>query len=136
MKGDGGRIETGPLVTDVLQYHAFVYGSDGIGSHFIDGDLSGAGEIGDASLQGFVLGGRQNGAERATVDFAEVLIYNEDLNDTDRQSIENYLEAKYFSTGGEPGDYDGDGLLTAADLDSRDKRGELRRVVALIAEAL
>lgn len=110
------RVYTAPVETDVLQMHAFTYG-DEMAWHHLNGELAGEGEIGYASLEGFVLGGRQNGNERATVDFAEVLIFSEALSDADRQAVEGYLSAKYFGTGNDPGDFDGDGMLTAADID-------------------
>ena len=116
MKGDLDRILTAPVEADVLQYHAFTFSEDGIGRHHINGQLVGEGEIGLGSLQGLVLGGRQNGFERSGIDFAEVLIYSEELMEADRQAIEGYLEAKYFGSG-LVGDFNQDGELNAPDID-------------------
>lgn len=111
------RIQTAPVVVDQLHYHTFTFRSDETGSHHLDGELVGQGEVGFASLQGFVLGGRQNGFERATVDFAEVLVYSQALNDADRQAIESYLDKKYFGSASVPGDFNNDGELTVIDID-------------------
>ena len=51
------------------------------------------------------------------MDFAEVLLYDKALTDLDRQAIETYLDQKYYGVPGVPGDFDGDGLLTAIDID-------------------
>ena len=117
MKGnDGLRISTAPVVADELQFHTFIFGEDEIGTHYLNGQLVGSGEIGYASLDGFVLGGRQNGGQRAYVTFAEVLIYDEALEDPDRRILERYIDDKYFSTV-IAGDFDGDGELSAGDID-------------------
>ena len=117
MKAGLDRIQTAPVVVDQLQFHAFTFLPDENGTHHLNGELVGEGEVGYASLQGFVLGGRQNGGERASVDFAEVLIYNQALNDADRQAIESYLNNKYFGAVGIPGDFNGDQQLTVIDID-------------------
>lgn len=118
MKGEEGRILTAEVEPDVLQIHSFTFGEDGMGRHHIGGELVGEGEIGFASLQNIVIGGRQNGHQRATIDFAEILIYEEELPEADRQAVEIYLDTKYFGGGPlVPGDFDGDGELTAADID-------------------
>ena len=49
-------------------------------------------KVGSEGLTGFVLGGRQNGDQRAIVDFANVLIYAKTLDEADRQAIEGYLD--------------------------------------------
>ncbi len=116
IKADLFRIETAPVVADELQYHSFVFSDDEMGRHYINGELAGEDEVGPASLRGFVLGGRQNGGQRATVDFAEVLIYDVALGADDRQAIESYLDTKFFD-GGVLGDFNGDGELTVIDID-------------------
>ena len=111
------RVQTAPLVLDELQYHAFTFTVDGVGLHHLNGELVGEGDVGYASLQGFVLGGRVDGFQRATAEFAEVLVYNEALPDADRQAIESYLDNKFFGAAFPEGDYSKDGELNAPDLD-------------------
>ncbi len=110
-------IQTVPVVADELQFHAFTFREDGIGQHHVNGDLVGQAYVGTPWMEGFVLGGREGLNQRATVDFAEVLLYEEALSDLDRQAIETYLDQKYYGVPGVPGDFDGDGLLTAIDID-------------------
>ena len=116
IKADLFRIETAPVVVDELQYHSFVFSDDEMGRHYINGELVGEDEVGPASLSGFVLGGRQNGGQLATVDFAEVLVYDVALGVDDREAIESYLDTKFFGEG-VLGDFDGDGELTVVDID-------------------
>lgn len=123
LKGDGGvAVETVEVIQDQLVIHAFTFLNDGIGVHHRYGEFVGAGETETASLGGFVLGGRQNGHERASVDFAEVLIYNEELGDEDRIAIETYLSEKHFPIVVDTfcdlvGDFNGSGDCDVADLD-------------------
>ncbi len=112
-----GILETAPVVLDELQYHAFTFRADGTAQHHLNGLLVGEGPVGSSSLEGFVLGGRFALYQRATVDFAEVLLYSEALEDADRLAIEAYLDDKFFGLPGIPGDFNNDGLLTAIDID-------------------
>jgi hypothetical protein len=110
------RIYSAPVEVDVLQVHTFTF-ADEKAWHYINGELKAEGEVGFASLEGLVFGGRQNGNERASVDFSEALFFNQALGDVDRQAIEGYLIGRHIGGGGTPGDFDGDSLLTAADID-------------------
>ncbi len=115
---DALRIQTAPVDVDELQYHAFTFRNDGMASHYLMGTLAGEGEVDAATMSGIVLGGRQNGAQRAGVDFAEVMIYTTGLDDADRQAIEGYFQTKYFGGGVVlPGDYNEDGMVDTADID-------------------
>lgn len=123
LKGDGGvSVETVEVLQDELVIHAFTFLNDGLGLHHRYGEFVGGGETESSSLAGFVLGGRQNGNERASVDFAEVLIYSEELGDDERIEIESYLAEKYFPVVVDTfcdltGDFDGSGECDIADLD-------------------
>jgi hypothetical protein len=117
IKSSDGTLETAPLVLDELQYHAFTFLADGMAQHHLNGLLVGEGQVGYPSLEGFVLGGRFGLFQKATVDFAEVLLYSEALGDEDRVAVEAYLDDKFFGISGIPGDFDNDGLLTAIDID-------------------
>ena len=110
------RIDTGEIVVDEFQVHTFIYNAEE-GSHYIDGTLAGEGEIGFASMEGFVLGGRQNGGQRASVDFGEVIVYDAALNTADRESVEQYLSNKFFGGASLPGDFDNSGTLDSIDID-------------------
>jgi PEP-CTERM motif len=53
-----------------------------------------------ANLAGIVLGGRQNGNQRANADFAEVLVFNKALSDSEVAAVNNYLNEKLFKKHG------------------------------------
>jgi hypothetical protein len=109
--------ETAPIVADELQIHSFTYDTDANGTHYIDGEMVGYDKVGSEGLSGFVLGGRQNGGQRAIVDFANVLIYTEALDEADRQAIEGYLDDRYFGEIDLLGDVNLDGEVNGLDVD-------------------
>ncbi len=130
LKGnDGTRFESGEVIENALIYHTFTFFSEGIAAHHQAGVLLGADEVGEASLSGFVLGGRQNGGQRATVDFAEVLVYNEVLNDEDRTAVEGYLAEKFFGGTTLACDFNGDSLCGIADLDALLYEGQAQQIL-------
>ncbi|MEZ6116862.1 MAG: hypothetical protein R3C28_09865 [Pirellulaceae bacterium] len=91
------RFETVEVVADELQFHAFTYTGSDIAYHYINGELVGEGEVGFSSMNGFVLGGRQNGNQRATVDFAEVMVIDGVITDDERNDMFAYLNGKFLA---------------------------------------
>lgn len=130
MKGnDGTRFESGDVIENALIYHTFTFFTEGIASHHRAGVLLDVEQVGEASLSGFVLGGRQNGGERATVDFAEVLVYNEALSDEDRTEVEGYLAEKFFGMPTLECDLNDDGGCGIADLDMLLYEGQAQQIL-------
>ena len=54
-----------------------------------------SGNLGTSSFSNLRIGARNNGAERLVGDISEIIIYNSPFSDPQRQSVENYLMAKY-----------------------------------------
>ncbi len=95
--GADGSFSSGAVTTNALQVHSFVFRSDGESQHFINGTLAGSGTIGFTDFDGFVYSGFQNAVNTATdTTFAEMLIYDVALSESDRQSIEGYLDDRFF----------------------------------------
>ena len=62
---------------------------------YSNGILGASGNVGSNILDGLRIGSRRNNSWWLVGDIAEIIFYNSLLSDPQRQSVENYLMAKY-----------------------------------------
>ncbi len=91
----GQDVIGGPSVDlDTFQVHS-VSLTDGHQRHWLNGNLIQEGFLGLDPMVGMIVGARYTTTNRFDGHLAELLVYDMDLSDADRQDVENYLLAKH-----------------------------------------
>jgi len=83
-----------PVDLETFQVHCVSF-TEGHQQHWVNGDLIQEGFLGLDPMAGMVVGGRYTTSNRFNGDIAELLVYDTDLSDADRASVEGYLLAKH-----------------------------------------
>jgi hypothetical protein len=64
----------------------------------LDGSQTASGDAGSLGLDGITVGQRAEGASEFQGDVAEILVYDQELTDSDRDAVESYLSDKWGIT--------------------------------------
>jgi hypothetical protein len=92
----GSNFQTSQVRQTLFQNHTLVIDDQNNLTHYIYGVQQGSGDIGMKYLNaGMRIGSAYNEAGNGDFDLAELIIYDGNLNSTDRQAVESYLLTKY-----------------------------------------
>lgn len=90
----GSGIATGTGITTALQQFTAKYNG---GSSYLrkNGSEIVSGNIGTDSMAGITLGASHEAGNFGNIDICEILVYNASVSDTDRDTIESYLDTRW-----------------------------------------